>query len=171
MDEEFVRSLERASAKLKASGEEIRKQIGRNASIDAKTKSVLLFLAHVTLNGIASLYDLQAVNTMNRLGRQSKATEVKFTENDYDFIKWEKRYREDQAKDLQAKGLSLQPLHILTSDSRTESKEEAFKKPEMLRLPDWNELPEYGIEALVSTIDDQIDLIAAIRHAARWQEN
>ena len=45
-----------------------------------------------------------------------------------------------------------------------------MKRPELLKPPDWNEVPEYGIEALISIIDDERELIAAIRREARWHE-
>jgi hypothetical protein len=45
-----------------------------------------------------------------------------------------------------------------------------LKRTELPKPPDWNEVPEYGIEALISTIDDERELIAAIRREARWHE-
>jgi hypothetical protein len=103
LDKEFVRSLERTSATLWASAEEIKKELGNNRSIDDKTKSILSFLAHVTLNGIAALYELEAINTNKLYGfaKRSESRDVKISQNDYDFIKWERRYREDQAKDVE----------------------------------------------------------------------
>ena len=53
----------------------------------------------------------------------------------------------------------------------TEGEDKYSKEPGKLKLPDWNEVPEYGIEALISTIDDQRELIAAIRREARWHES
>ena len=103
MDEEFVKSLERSSTTLKASVEAIKKEIANNKNMDDKTKSILSFLAHVTLNGIAALYDMEALNTtkLYRLAKHSAAREIKITQNDYDFIKWERRYLEDQARNVE----------------------------------------------------------------------
>ena len=91
MDEEFVKSLERSSTTLKASVEAIKKEIANNKNMDDKTKSILSF------------YDMEALNTtkLYRLAKHSTAREIKITQNDYDFIKWERRYREDQAKDVE----------------------------------------------------------------------
>lgn len=59
----------------------------------------------------------------------------------------------------------------MTRDSMTECEDKCSKEPGRPKLPDWNEVPEYGIEALISTIDDQRELIAAIRREARWNES
>jgi hypothetical protein len=53
----------------------------------------------------------------------------------------------------------------------TEGEDKYSKESGKLKLPDWNEVPEYGIEGLISTIDDQRELIAAIRREARWHES
>lgn len=59
----------------------------------------------------------------------------------------------------------------MTTDFMTEGEDKCSKGPGKPKLPDWNEVPEYGIEALISTIDDQRELIAAIRREARWHES
>ena len=59
-------------------------------------------------------------------------------------------------------------LYVLSNSTLLDGLE--LKRPELLKPPDWNEVPEYGIEALISTIDDERELIAAIRREARWHE-
>jgi hypothetical protein len=59
----------------------------------------------------------------------------------------------------------------MTTDFMTEGEDKCSKELGKPKLPDWNEVPEYGIEALISTIDDQRELIAAIRREARWHES
>ena len=59
----------------------------------------------------------------------------------------------------------------MTRDFMTDCEDKSSKGAERPKLPDWNELPEYGIEALISTIDDQRELIAAIRREARWHDS
>ena len=52
---------------------------------------------------------------------------------------------------------------MLTNWCTTEHEEKAAKDPKRMRIPDCNEVPEYGIEALVGTIDDEKELLAAVR--------
>ena len=44
----------------------------------------------MTLNGIATLYELEAINTNKLYGfaKRSESRDVKISQNDYDFIKW-----------------------------------------------------------------------------------
>ena len=62
-------------------------------------------------------------------------------------------------------------MSYLVKIATTECEEKSTEETERMKLPDWDEVPEYGIEALISTIDDQSDLIAAIRREARRQEH
>ncbi len=59
--------------------------------------------------------------------------------------------------------LSSEVFHMLTNCCTTEHEEKTAKDPKRMRIPDCNEVPEYGIEALVGTIDDEKELLAAIR--------
>lgn len=59
--------------------------------------------------------------------------------------------------------LSSEVFHMLTNCCTTEHEEKSAKDPKRTRLPDCNEIPEYGIEALVGTIDDEKELLAAVR--------
>jgi len=52
---------------------------------------------------------------------------------------------------------------MLTHYCVTEHEEKTAKHPKRMRLPDYKEVPEYGLEALVSTIDDEKELLAAVR--------
>jgi hypothetical protein len=56
---------------------------------------------------------------------------------------------------------------MLTYYCATEHEEKSAKDPKRMRLPDYNEVPEYGLEALVSTIDDEKELLAAVREMVR----
>jgi hypothetical protein len=59
--------------------------------------------------------------------------------------------------------LSSEVSHMLTSYCATEYEDKSAKDPKRMGLPDYNEVPEYGLEALVSTIDDEKELLAAVR--------
>src|SRR5437762_11802104 len=59
--------------------------------------------------------------------------------------------------------LSSEVSHMLTHYCVTEHEEKTAKHPKRMRLPDYKEVPEYGLEALVSTIDDEKELLAAVR--------
>jgi hypothetical protein len=52
---------------------------------------------------------------------------------------------------------------MLTYYCATEHEEKSAKDLKRMRLPDYNQVPEYGLEALVSTIDDEKELLAAAR--------
>jgi len=61
---------------------------------------------------------------------------------------------------------------MLTYYCTTEHEEKSAKDPKRMRLPDYNEVPEYGLEALVSTIDDEKELLAAVRRdGTRYAES
>lgn len=59
--------------------------------------------------------------------------------------------------------LSSEVSHLLTRYCTTEHEEKSGKDPKRIKLPDYNEVPEYGLEALVSTIDDEKELLSAVR--------
>lgn len=59
--------------------------------------------------------------------------------------------------------LSSEVSHMLIHYCTTEHEEKSAKDPKRMRLPDYNEVPEYGLEALVSTINDEKELLAAVR--------
>jgi hypothetical protein len=52
---------------------------------------------------------------------------------------------------------------VLTHYCTTEHEEKSAKAPRRMRLSDYNEVPEYGLEALVSTTNDERELLAAVR--------